>query len=211
MEAINWLEWFGYAASVVVAVSLMMSSIVKLRWYNLIGAGMFSAYGFLIGAMPVGFLNGFIALADIYYIIKIYQTKEDFEILNSDFNSEYFSHFFKYYSDDIKNYFPDFESNENKKDKVVFFVLRNMIPANLVVGEKAGDKYIVDVDYATPQYRDFKLGRYLFEEMKDNFKKEGINVIVAKSNNEKHSKYLKKIGFNFEKKEGNNELFSKNI
>jgi len=32
------LEILGYFASVVVAVSLMMKSIIRLRWYNLVGA-----------------------------------------------------------------------------------------------------------------------------------------------------------------------------
>ena len=50
---VPWVEWFGYAASVVVAISLTMSSIIKLRWFNLTGAAMFSVYGFVIGAWPV--------------------------------------------------------------------------------------------------------------------------------------------------------------
>lgn len=66
----NWLEWFGYTASVVVAISLTMSSILKLRWYNLLGATLFSAYGFLIHAYPVGFLIGFIACVDIRLVAR---------------------------------------------------------------------------------------------------------------------------------------------
>ena len=38
---ISWLEWVGYVSSVLVAVSLTMSSIKKLRWYNLMGAAIF--------------------------------------------------------------------------------------------------------------------------------------------------------------------------
>ena len=51
------IEWIGYAGSVIVAVSLTMSSIKKLRWYNLVGAAVFSFYGFTIGALPVGILT----------------------------------------------------------------------------------------------------------------------------------------------------------
>ena len=76
---INVLEWIGYIASVIVAVSLAMTSIVKFRWVNLIGAATFSIYGFLIGALPVGFLNGFIAIIDIYFLYTIYSKKEVFE------------------------------------------------------------------------------------------------------------------------------------
>ena len=46
---ISLLEWVGYLGSVLVSVSLTMSSIVKLRWFNLVGAGIFSFYGFAIG------------------------------------------------------------------------------------------------------------------------------------------------------------------
>ena len=47
-----WLEIMGYTASIIVFFSLLMSSIIKLRWYNLLGASLFSLYGFLIGALP---------------------------------------------------------------------------------------------------------------------------------------------------------------
>ncbi|WP_076540477.1 YgjV family protein [Shewanella sp. UCD-KL21] len=73
MEAATVWEWVGYLASVVVAISLMMSNIKKLRWWNLIGASLFVAYGLAIGAMPVALVNFFIVLIDIYYLIKLYK------------------------------------------------------------------------------------------------------------------------------------------
>ena len=54
------LQIIGYTGSVLVAVSLMMSNIVRLRWINLFGAGTFAIYGLLINAYPVFALNGFI-------------------------------------------------------------------------------------------------------------------------------------------------------
>ena len=66
------IEIIGYLASIIIVVSMLMSSIIKLRWYNLIGALLFSIYGFLIGALPVGIINAFITLIDIYYIHKMY-------------------------------------------------------------------------------------------------------------------------------------------
>jgi len=73
MDAMNAVEWFGLVASVIVAYSLMLKDMLKLRWWNLIGAVMFAVYGALIGALPVLVLNVFISIADIYYIIKIRQ------------------------------------------------------------------------------------------------------------------------------------------
>ncbi|ESE39275.1 YgjV family protein [Shewanella decolorationis] len=71
-SAMMW-EWVGYLASVVVAISLMMSDIKKLRWLNLFGAMLFVAYGIAIQAYPVAAVNFFIVLIDIYYLVVIYR------------------------------------------------------------------------------------------------------------------------------------------
>ena len=66
----DWLSRFN-----TIALSMTMSSILKFRWINLFGALTFSTYGFLIGAWPVGFLNAFIALVDIYYLNSFIQKR----------------------------------------------------------------------------------------------------------------------------------------
>jgi uncharacterized membrane protein len=71
-NALLW-EWVGYLASVVVAISLMMSNIKKLRWWNLAGALLFVAYGLAIEALPVALVNFFIVIIDIYYLVKLYR------------------------------------------------------------------------------------------------------------------------------------------
>ena len=75
-HGISWIEWFGYAASIVVAISLTMSSIVKLRWFNLTGAMMFSSYGFIIGALPVGFLNLFIVVINVVHLARMSDVRQ---------------------------------------------------------------------------------------------------------------------------------------
>ncbi|MDX1341443.1 MAG: hypothetical protein R3309_07490 [Reinekea sp.] len=68
------VEIYGYAGSVLIALSLMMSNIIPLRWINLVGAAIFSTYGLVIHAWPVAVLNGFIVLIDIYHLWHIYRT-----------------------------------------------------------------------------------------------------------------------------------------
>src|SRR5690554_5866018 len=80
---ISYWEWIGYISSVIVAISLTMSSILKLRWINMIGAALFSAYGFAIGALPVALLNLFIVVTNIFYLFKIYSKKETFQVIKS--------------------------------------------------------------------------------------------------------------------------------
>ena len=69
----TFVEVFGYVGSVLIALSLMMSNIVPLRWINLVGAAIFSSYGLVIHAWPVAILNGFIVLIDIYHLVLILQ------------------------------------------------------------------------------------------------------------------------------------------
>lgn len=71
MLGIPLVEWVGYVASVLIAASLTMTSIVKLRWVNLFGASLFTVYAFIIGAIPVALVNGFISVVYIYFLVKI--------------------------------------------------------------------------------------------------------------------------------------------
>ena len=204
-------DWFGYVASVIVAVSLMMSSIIKLRWYNLIGAACFSIYGFLIGAMPVGVLNGFIAIADIYYLVLIYKEKDSFTLMETDKNPEYLKMFLEFYESEIQKFFPSY-SFANSRSTHGFFILRNTVPAGVVLGDmKEEGVFEVKLDFATPQYRDFKLGKYIFLDHSDFFHKIGCQTITALSQNNEHDKYLEKMGFIKKSENSDGKYFEKKI
>lgn len=69
----QWLELYGYLGSALIAISLMMSNIRKLRWINLIGAGTFASYGLLIQAWPVAVLNGFIVLINVVHLLQMHR------------------------------------------------------------------------------------------------------------------------------------------
>ncbi|MFW6312715.1 MAG: hypothetical protein ACOC2N_02395, partial [Spirochaetota bacterium] len=160
--AVDWLEWFGYAASLVILISLTMSSIVRLRWVNLVGAIMFSAFGFLIGSIPTGGLNLGIAVIDIYYLVLIYRERDDVAIVRADPGSEIFRHFWSVNEAEIGRIFDHVEVDEECE---VFFYLRNNNTAGVLVGEKIDDHtFRIDVDYVTPRYRDFQIGQYVIAE-----------------------------------------------
>lgn len=69
----NVLELYGYLGSALIAISLMMGDIRKLRWINLVGAGTFASYGLLIGSWPVAVLNGFIVLIDVVHLWHLHR------------------------------------------------------------------------------------------------------------------------------------------
>lgn len=184
------LEWIGYVASVIVLVSLSMASIIKLRWYNMVGAGIFSAYGFLIGAYPVGIMNFLIVCANIYNLYKMYQQTEDFKVIEISSDDKMLNHLLDFYSKDIQTFFPDFKSENGQ---IAMFVLRNMNVAGIFIGTTEGNSLRIDLDYALPQYRDFKVGNYLYEQLKNQLSNNNIKTVYC--NSKLDLKYMKEMGF----------------
>ncbi|MBT3252327.1 MAG: hypothetical protein HN729_08330 [Candidatus Marinimicrobia bacterium] len=210
MDNINWFEIIGYVASVLVAISLTMSSIVKLRVLNLIGAITFTIYGMLINAYPIAMVNGFIIIINIYFLFDMYGRKEYFSIMVVDKESKYKSHFIEFYQDDILNYNPGYDFSL-EKDQCVFFILRDMLPAGLMILEKNdGGSHFVVLDYVIPKFRDFKIGYFLFHDNSRILKSKGIKSIYTSMGNNKHQKYLLKMGFTRSVYQGE-EVFEKSL
>lgn len=203
-------EIIGYVGSVLVAVSLSMKNIRLLRQINFLGAFAFSLYGFLIGAMPVFILNGYIAVIDIYYLYKIYKTKEDFNIIPaSEKEHDYLKLFLDFYIKDILKFFPGFKRKEIKNLKC-YFMLRNLRPVGLLAFEEISESKIkIHLDYVIPDYRDLKTGKYLYNKESEYFKSNGYKEIITDSDVPKHIKYLKNIGF--KKLAEGNSTYVKNI
>lgn len=194
MPAATIYEIIGYIASILVAISLMMSSILKLRVLNLVGSLFFTAYGLLIGAYPVAAVNFFIVLINIYYLYQMFSAREFYRLLEVRPDSEYLGAFLNYYKTDIQRFQPGFTYNP-ANNLLTFFILRNMIPAGLVIGEINTNELHVLLDYAIPGYRDLKTARFVYHTEADALRKRGIRKIVTQSGAPAHAQYLEKMGF----------------
>jgi hypothetical protein len=192
---LNFLQWIGYTASAVIAISLMTSSIVKFRWINMAGALLLSVYGFLINAFPVGILNGIIVAVDIFYLAIIYSKKEAFEILEINSENEYLRRFLNFHNNRIQKICPGF-SYKPDMNTVSFFILRNMSVAGLFLAHRENGTVLnVGLDYVLPEYKDYKNGKYVYFNLRKNFIDAGYTSVIAEGNNLKYFKYLKKLGF----------------
>jgi GNAT superfamily N-acetyltransferase len=189
------LELIGYAASALIAVSLMMSSILRLRVLNLAGAGIFSLYGLMIGALPVAVLNGFIVLVNGFHLWRMLRAKEFFQILPVQPNSVYLSYFLEFHHAQIERILPGFQY-EPGEDKLALFVLRDCAPVGVFLARREGSGRVrVLLDFVIPGYRDFKLGRFLFEEQAGFFRSRGVSEIVITPRTREFGAYLQKVGF----------------
>jgi hypothetical protein len=78
---------------------------------------------------------------------------------------------------------------------ICFFILRNMVPAGLFIAKVEGDQAYVKLDYVIPNYRDFKVARFIFEENSMFFIQRGILRFVSEDGSDFHRKYLERMGF----------------
>lgn len=192
---LTMLDWIGYIASLIVLISLLMSSIKKLRWINLVGALVFGIYGFLIGSLPTGFMNLGIVIIDIYFLARMYMSKEFFRVLPIENDTDYLNYFLDFYKDDIGSY-SDINKIDFEKAVVKLYLLRNMNPAGIFVCSEFDKKTLeITLDYVIPMFRDFKLGQFIFEGQKLYFLGKGYNRFVVFTKKDSHIKYLKKMGF----------------
>ncbi len=210
---VSYFELLGYLASLIIVISLLMSSIIKLRWINLIGALIFCVYGFLINAAPVCASNAAIAAIDIYYLYRIYAGRQYFHVLEIKKGDLYLKKFLEFYRRDIKYYFPDFNFDCCEDENTVsFYVLRDMVTAAIFIAKKNDDgALMVLTDFAAPEYRDFKIGRYIYCENEKYFSHLGYNKFCAETSSAKHEAYLIKMGFTLKAETGAKRLYVRPI
>ena len=97
------------------------------------------------------------------------------------------------------------------KKLVSFFILRYMAVAGIILAHEIEPKTLyIGLDFAVPQFRDFKLGKYIYTSNDNYFSQLGFETICTKSKTKKFTAYLKKM--DFKEKDYNNEvLFSKQL
>lgn len=189
------LELFGYSASAVIAVSLMMSSLLRLRLLNLVGASLFASYGLLIHAYPVAILNSLIVLVNVWHLTRLLRAREFFQLLPLGPQSVYLPYFLEFYAAEIRRIRPDFRYQPSASG-VALFVLRDCAPVGVFLADReAPDVLRVQLDFVIPGYRDLKLGRFLFAERADFFRQQGVREILIAPRTHAFGAYLRQVGF----------------
>ena len=77
MDKAMFIEIFGDIGTRLVVVSMLMSSMVKLRIVSTVGSTVSGIYAMINGALPLVLMNGVIVIINIYNLIKISKTKQE--------------------------------------------------------------------------------------------------------------------------------------
>lgn len=196
------LEIVGYIGSALVVVSMLMSSIIKLRIINIVGSFISGTYSVLCGAWPLVALNASLIIINLYNLFKLKRNKKAYDLLEVSAEAPLINYFLKYYNKDIKKYFPDFKKGKSYGDNAYVVCLEG-VPAGIMLGFKHKTTFDINIEYAIPAYRDCSVGKYLYSNLK---KKNITKLQFIGQVSEGHSPYLKKMGYVSE-----NGVFVKNL
>jgi hypothetical protein len=70
-----------------------------------------------------------------------------------------------------------------------------MVPAGLFITKVEGEEAHVRLDYVIPNYRDFQVANFIFEENVSFFTQHGVKRFVSQGGNDFHRKYLERMEF----------------
>lgn len=186
------IEAFGYLGSALVVVSMLMSSVVRLRVINLTGSLIFAIYALIIKSYPTALMNVFLVSINIYHLMRLRDTGRHYDLFEDNAGDGYLNYLAQYYRDDIVKYFPDFSTSLLKEAGTrIFVVCCDHEVAGVLAGRQNKDELEAVLDYSTPVYRDCSVGAYLFEKLPGL----GIRKILYSGGNQEHIRYVEKMGF----------------
>ncbi len=192
--------WIGYLASIFLAYSLVVTNAVKFRILNILGCITFILYGILIPAFPVIVANGLLLVINIYQFIKLQQSKEQFQYVSVEQQDKIVEKFISFYQKDIQDFFPKFQYLPTLQQQISFVVLRDATIANLFMATiDTNGCATVRINYTVPQYRDYKVGKFIFDKEKNFLVANSIKKVVYESvENKNHLNFIRVMGFSLE-------------
>ncbi len=191
------IEVIGYIGSGLVILSLLQKSILRLRTIGLVASLTFLVYSISIEAYPIAVVNVVAAAIHLYYLRKLVRRKHEiFTILRLRPDGRYLRYFLDFYKDDIAGrYQPNF-TYEPTPNTIAVFMLRDMVPAGLVVARLHGDSsFEILLDYVIPQYRDFKLANWLYSEDSGIADETNSRLAWTRITTPDQEQYFTRIGF----------------
>ncbi len=185
------VELFGYLGSALVVISMLMTSVIRLRVINTIGSIIFAIYALIIHSYPTALMNFFLVGINVYQLLRLRNTANNYHMVEVGTADRYLDFLLSYYESDINTFFPDFKERRAETD-AAYMVCLDSETVGVTMGKHLGETTLeLFLDYSTPAYRDCSVGQYLYSQLKEL----GIKELVYKGKEPAHIEYLKQVGF----------------
>ena len=183
-----YVEIIGYIGSLLVVVSMLMTSVIRLRVINMIGSAIFTGYALAIHSYPTAALNFSLVCINGYNLAALLKGKKDYAVVPIA-DGAFLSYLWDVYADDIAVFFP--QARRDADYARAYAVCCGATVAGIFLGTADGDTITVAVDYTTPAYRDCSVGKCLYAYLV----RQHVRELRLESASERHRPYLKKMGF----------------
>lgn len=185
------IELAGYLGSILVVISMLMTSVVRLRVINTIGSVIFCGYSLCIRSYPTAIMQACLITINVVSLLRLMSARRDFFAVPLDAADGFLRCFLERNKDDIQTFSPDF-SGLTADDKI-FLVTCGSNPAGILAAEKndGGNALRVKLDYILPAYRNASVEKFAYSQLSGS----GASRIVVRAVQGSHKKMLRRIGF----------------
>ena len=185
-----YLEIFGYVGTALVILSMMMTSLVRLRVINVCGSVISMIYSIVCHAYPVAVLNGCLIVINGVQTVRQIRSRGNYGHLQLSCNDPTLAYFLQLYRADIDKLFPDYRLQVRENTEIhMIFVGGEAV--GVLVGTRVADLYRIEMDYVVPRWRDVRVSAYLMSRLKES----GVCTLTAPVGSKEHNRYLLRTGF----------------
>lgn len=191
MNTSTIIEAVGYLGSILVLVSFLMTSVVKLRVVNSIGSLIFAVYALIIHSYPTAIMNVCLVIINVRFLLKLRNNKApDYRLVTVSPTEGYLADFLDRYHDDIAACFPGRTWDAAELDRA-WIVCFEAASTGVLLGKEKDGVLDVALDYTTPAFRDCSVGNFLVKELPG----QGISALRYAHPETGHVPYLEKMGY----------------
>lgn len=136
------IEIFGYIGCVFVIVSMLMTSVVKLRVINTVGSSISAVYAMIGHSYPLALVNASLVVINIYNLSKLMKTENNnqYDLVCTETEDSFLNYFLKYYETDICKYFSE-KSLNPLCSEVAYTICCEGAPAGIFLEKKEAGLY----------------------------------------------------------------------
>lgn len=187
-----FIELIGYLGSLLVVISMLMTSVKKLRVVNTIGSVIFTAYAFVIQSYPTAFMNLCLIVINVVNLVKLVKAEKTYGIIQCYKDESIVQLYLKQNLEDIKRYFPEFDPTSGGHAQT-FLVFTGSLPIGIAIGNMKDSSTIsIELDYTIPSYRDYSVGKFLYKYLSENF---NVSKVIFEGKLAVNDAYLEKMSF----------------
>ncbi len=181
-----FMEVVGYIGTALVILSMLMTSVVKLRILNICGSLLSVLYALEGQAFPVVLLNASLITINVIQLVRMRRKKTVFHEVKSAAGDPNLAYFLALHADDIEKYYPAYSFKDQGGGEVHLAYCGSEV-VGVLIGRRDGDCMTVELDYSTQKYRDLSVSKFLYEGLREG----GVRTLTATQN----AAYFRRMGF----------------